>query len=215
MANKKLIRHDALRNYEAVRALYERRDFAFFEGAYNLNIFGVRAANRDQAGDCFDDLIGVAYTDDDSARTVAVFPATTDPGVTHMTDPVFAAAKANGTAILKEGQYRSAYVLGMHGRGNWRHRALQQVRPVVVYRDNNRDTQLDMISYATSEGLFGINIHGASLWGEAERIGAYSAGCQVIKKGDDLRRLTTLCGRQIELRGWNSFTYTLFLQEWL
>lgn len=188
----------------------EEKGYVFFDdGIYNLNLFGVRSANREQAADRFDDVIGVAYKSREDGWLLEAFEATVDPGVAHMTQPVFDAAIKDGTAILAPGQYRGVYQLGTHGRGNWRHEALQQVRPIKIYRDRNRDTTLDMLSYATTDGLYGINLHAASLWRDVEHIGRYSAGCQVVRRPEDFRRLIALCKKQYRHRGWNTFTYTL------
>lgn len=126
----------------------------------------------------------------------------------HLTRPKFAAAIKDGTAILKTGQYRGAYQLGRHGSGAWQHDALIQVKPVTIYRDANRDAILDTDVKETT-GLYGINIHAASLWQDLDRIGEYSAGCQVLRRAIDLAKLVDLCRQQIRHIGVNSFTYTL------
>ena len=193
-----------------LKKVYKAKGYAYFDsGNYNLNIFGIRSANRDQTEDKFDDILGVAYIDSVGKETLSTYAATTDPGLNHLVNPKFREAIKNGTAILKEGQYRAAYKLGHHGAGRWIHKALIQVRPVTCYRDANRDVILDT-SGKESSGLYGINIHAASLLNALDKIGDYSAGCQVIKHSTHLSELVQLCRRQ-ELEGLGStFTYTLF-----
>jgi len=200
--------------YEQVKKAYSSKGYVFFgEKQFDLNIFGVRSPNRNQAIDSFDDKLGCAYIDLNGKPAVKIWKATTDPGLTHMQRPTFQAAIERGTAILCEGQYRAAYRVGYHGSGNWRHRALIQVGPVRIYRDKNRDTILDVDGVPITKGNFGINIHAASLWRAEGKIGLYSAGCQVIQEPKDYFDLMDLCKRQESMGLGSSFTYTLFLES--
>ena len=196
-------------------AAYRRLNYVVFDsGPHDLNIFGIRSRGRDQSGDAFDDLIGF-FRFVHGQPVALFFPATTDPGLSALRDPSFPEAIRNGTAILKEGQYRSAYRIGLHGMGKWRHQALVQVRPVTIYRDANRDAVLNTEGVPESMGLFGINIHAASLWNDVARIGNYSSGCQVLQKSRDLRRLIEACGLQVNAGLGSLFTYTLLNEEQL
>ena len=57
----------------------ESLGFAVFDGgSYDLNLFGIRAKNRN-AGK-FDDLLGCAWLDGADGWRVRYWPATTDPG---------------------------------------------------------------------------------------------------------------------------------------
>ena len=171
----------------------------FIHGEYNLNLFGIRSqynmANR------FDDLLGAAYIAGDQWH-VEYWPATTDPGTYWLNNP----GRVSGTAILVEGQYRGAYRIGQH-RGQYT--ALKQAAPMKVYRDSNRDNVLDMSPETQSEGIFGINIHRASAHRETETVGRYSAGCTVFADPDDFAAFLSICKRQVEVNGWETFTYTL------
>ena len=83
-----------------------------------------------------------------------------------------------GTAIAKEQQ-----VIGSHKfvtSSNWKSLWLgapyfQQVKPIVVYRDGNKDNNIDRNK--TQTGLFGINFHRGGLGSIIDR---WSAGCQVV-----------------------------------
>lgn len=170
-------------------------------------LFGIRNKNRDQKPDAFDDVVGVLVPISGQYR-LSFYEATTDPGKLELLDPSFAEAKRNGTAIMKEGQYRGAYRLGYHGSGKWRHRALIQVRAITIYRDNNRNDTLDIHPLNTTEGLYGINIHGAALWKSIESIGRYSAGCQVVNS--NYEDFITNVELQVAAGLGHTFTYTLF-----
>lgn len=188
--------------------VYRSKKYAWFDRPYDLNVFGVRGPNLDQSADRFDDLIGCAFFDG-SKRQTLLWPATTDPGLRHLTNPSFPEAARNGTAILKAGQYRRSHALGFHGTGNWRHEALVQVNPVAIHRDADRNALLNTKAKATT-GLYGINIHGASLWRVIDKIGDYSAGCQVIQDPAHLRELLSLVRAQMRAGFGAAITYTLF-----
>jgi hypothetical protein len=192
--------------YESIRQAWDKNGFAFFDrGNLNLNIFGVRNASHQV--DQFDDLLGIAFRRNNNPE-VRLYPATTHPGLTELVNPSFPNAQKNGTAILAPGQYRSAYRLGFHGTGTWRHEALVQQRPVRIYRDKNRDTLIDFVPKTLEAGLYGINIHGSSLWGVAQNVGRASAGCQVFQSGADLREFIGIC-KEAAAQWGPVFTYTL------
>lgn len=191
--------------FEEIESVFKSKGYAFFtSGNFNLNIFGIRSRNH--VAGRFDDLIGVAYRN--GGNRVDFFSATTDPSDLELRDPSFEAARTGGTAILAPGQYRGAYVFGHHGGGNWRHRALQQVRAVTIFRDANRNELLDF-NVPKTTGLFGINIHMAHPEVELGRVGRYSAGCQVIQRPHEYGRFINLVQSAIPI--WKDrFTYTLF-----
>lgn len=176
--------------------------YRVFDGghAYNLNIVGLRSSSR--VSGKFDDLIACAYREKIGGPwIVRYWEATLDAGAYWLEHPM----RSDGTAILKGGQYRSAYKLGIH-RG---YPALTQAERVTVYRDNNRDNLLDMVEGTEVSGLFGINIHKA---GESStQVGKWSAGCQVFAQASSLSELLELCTKQIEAHpSWAPrFTYTL------
>jgi hypothetical protein len=199
-------------NYRDIAALYARKKHVFFSAKpYDLNLFGIRAATTDQTPDRYDDYLGCAWVDENNLQHVQYWPATTDPGKDALINPRFYEAQRNGTAILVPGQYRAAYELGRFGTGHWSHTALMQVRPVRIYRDNNRDAILDFDTPIT-EGMYGICIHASVLYGESTAIGLFSAGCQVFRAYSDYRECLRLCQQQIAHGLGNSFTYTLFTE---
>ena len=168
---------------------------------HDLNIVGIRTASVE--GNKFDDWLTVFYVFD-NVWNFFVFPATTDPGTFYRTNPL----NVKGTAILKPGQYRGSHKLGKH-RG---YKALQQVKPVVVFRDANRDEFLDTVGIEQVSGLFGINIHRSNAHRPSTIIGKWSAGCQVLQDPDHFAFLVALCERAKSKFG-NSFTYTLLEEK--
>ena len=190
--------------HDKIESVYESLNYAFFEeGDLNLNLFGIRA-DVEEAGE-FDDYLGCFYKEDGS-WVLKLWHATTDPGARLLKRPI----NSKGCAILVPGQYRGAYRIGNH----WGYPALVQVRPVKVYRDTNKDTNLDWDPDVSSidEGYFGINIHRAKEDVITPHVAGYSAGCQVHQDSANFDEMMVLCRRAADM--WsNSFTYTLFTEE--
>ncbi|HEX7904884.1 MAG TPA: hypothetical protein VF487_13490 [Chitinophagaceae bacterium] len=166
---------------------------------FELNIVGIRAdsiiANK------FDDEIHVFFKNSQQQWVHYRFAATTDPGTYWLQSPMH----PQGTAILSQGQYPGAYQIGLH-RGKYN--ALVQRRPVKVLRDYDRNAVLDFMNGISETGMFGINIHHASVNGTTKEIDKYSAGCQVFANINDFNLFMQLCERHRQLYD-NSFTYTL------
>lgn len=162
----------------------------------SINIIGYR--NLKARDNYFDDTISVYWKDYLNQWHCDHFPATTYPGTPWLLKPL----NPKGAAVLKPGQYKGVYELGLH-RGKYE--ALVQRGLVTVFRDNDLDEQAESSSYLDT-GYFGINIHKASL--AARVVGVDSAGCQVLQNGKDFHKLMTLC-RLSRSAGWKSFNYTL------
>jgi len=161
----------------------------------NLNIVGWR--NKYTRPNQFDDYLAVYWRSGGYWESRG-WPITTFPGKPFLTNPI----SNKGTAILVPGQYVGAYELGSF-KG---YTALKQVKPVKVYRDNNRDSAPDQSIVTIEEGLFGIHIHKAGVF--SQWVGNASAGCQVFQKSDDFKDFIKLC-EQAALMWGNHFTYTL------
>ena len=171
---------------------------------WNLNIVGIRNTNLNPKK--FDDTLVVFHKFLGEDHMI-YYPVTTDPSEHYLHNPLPAVAN-KGTAILVPGQYRSAYEIGMHRAGQLGgHKALIQKAPVEVYRDNNRDGQLDFTTPET--GLFKINIHKGPRNGNWDSHSAnYSAGCTVFADSRHFEEFMLKCRFGMEAFG-NSFTYTL------
>lgn len=198
--------------YKATQAAYARHGYAFFAGGpYDLNLFAIRSDNRDFGRDTFDDFICVAYLDDRLRQQMFICRGTTDPGLTHITHPVFAEAIRNGTAFIAPGQYRGAYAPGWHGAGSYWHEALVQVRPMEYFRVKDADGNIPYLDACPRQsGLFATNLHHAWASGTPERVGNASAGCVVCQRAKDLVTILTLAKTQ-DARGFGALlTFTLF-----
>ena len=186
---------------DLIRSLYSAQGFSLFEtGAYNLNLFGIRQA---QGVDLFNDVLGCVYrAAPEAPQAVELWPGTTDPGAWHLRQP----GARGGAAIVCPGQYRGVWSLGLH---KGRDPAFVQVGPITVYRDNDRDVELDMAQASRQTGLFGINGHRAGE--DSPRVDRWSAGCQVWKRRADHDRALELGRAQLAAHPtWRTFTYTLF-----
>jgi len=188
---------------EQVLARVEREGFAAFRnGNWDLNIVGFRKENGE--ANKFDDCCYVVYRDDSGAWKAHRYTITTDPGTYWLQNP----GRVAGTAILKEGQYRGCWRLGLH-KGE--KPALVQIKAVTVYRDADKDNQHDMNAAQTETGLFGINLHRAGT--NSSNVDKWSAGCQVWANEAEFEHFLSICRQQIEKRGWKTFSYTLLVGE--
>jgi len=183
---------------QIIRVLAHKGMQVFTGDHYDLNIVGIRSDNI--AANRFDDLLVVFYQRADAWCQLA-FPFTTDPGSFWLNNPM----NVKGTAVLKAGQYREAFQIGLH-QGNYT--ALVQHAPLTVLRDNDRDAELDFRDAVEETGMFGINIHRARATGESAQVDKWSAGCQVLANADDFDVFMALC-RAAARRWGGKFTYTL------
>lgn len=198
--------------YDQVRQSVINKGYAFFENSrkdYNLNLIGIR--NPNSTPNSFDDTEVVAWISPDGTKNIHLFPITTDPGLYYLNNPEKANETGSGTAIVKEGQYRGLWKMGLH---NSSYTALVQKNPVTVIRDFDRDSVLDFsapppgstmkeivngnvktvewydatgkLVWREQTGMFYINNHRANANGQSTSVDKWSAGCQVLQnKYDD------------------------------
>lgn len=178
-------------------AILKSKGYAYFtNGDYNLNIIGIRSKESKSNTNIFDDVIVIIWKKGND-RYIEVFPITSDPGLYYLKNNL----SIKGCAILKEGQVRGGWQIGLH---QGKYKALVQKKPVTVYRDSNKDSKLDLLNPET--GMFGINIHKS---GESStQVDRWSAGCQVFARVKDFNKFMNLVQNGNNKYG-NSFTYTL------
>tara|TARA_R110000782_G_scaffold100761_1_gene187000 strand:+ start:1453 stop:2058 length:606 start_codon:yes stop_codon:yes gene_type:complete len=187
-------------NINKLKLAIKKAGYFLFENDsknYNVNIIGIRESNP--VVNEFNDLMLVAWKFE-GEWTLKQYKITTLAGLHWLKNPM----NVKGCAILKEGRYRDAYKIALH-RGNYQ--ALCQRKPVIVYRDNDRDNEYDF-DVPTQEGLFGINIHRASKYNILEEVDKNSAGCQVFQDPQKFEEFMDIAEKSSKIWG-NSFTYTL------
>ncbi len=175
-----------------------KKKYKIFYGGrgININIWGIRS--KDNQSNTFNDRICLFWKNSDTNEwTLKSFEASTDPGLYWRNNPMHEL----GTAILKPGQYEGCWKMGKH-KG---YDALVQHKPVIVFRDNNRDNILDIKSSNVDihAGVFGINIHRANSNGRSVQVDKWSAGCQVLQNH---KRKHSLLGVEFEY-DWDYFMY--------
>jgi hypothetical protein len=184
----------------------------WFTADYDINLFGVRRAT---GSDSFDDLLGCIFHYKGQPNII-IGPGTTDPGHAARKDP----SNPKGVAVLKEGHYKSVWQLDWDG-GRRKYPHLNQVGEVTVYRDNNKDTKLDLSQCPTETGFFGIEMHreNAKDLNDSTVVGRWSEGCQVWQNSAiSYMAVMNACKAQKDFyagKSWaDKYSYTLLLEEW-
>tara|TARA_B110000902_G_scaffold7296_1_gene8677 strand:- start:18 stop:626 length:609 start_codon:yes stop_codon:yes gene_type:complete len=189
---------------EQIEETMTSKSYKYFTGGdYDVNIIGVRNSDtKNRVTNAFDDCMTLSYKVEGEWK-FHCYKCTTDPG-THWVENIM---REDGVAILKPGQYRGSHKLRLHAG---KYLALGQKKPLLVYRDDNRDNNYDLLEESVQEGLFGINIHRATgkKGGKSTRVDKWSAGCQVIASYNDFEEFLGICKQASDIWG-NSFSYTL------
>jgi hypothetical protein len=178
----------------------ENKGYTIDKRPFKLNIIGVRNAKATNQN-TFDDQLAYFYYDNNGQLRGKVAVGTTDPSTYWLNNPM----NVKGAAVLKSGEYKDAYAIGLH-RGQYT--ALVQVKPVTTIRDNDRNAIINYFA-PTTTGLYGINIHRATLNKQNKAvIGQDSAGCQVFRDVADYNEMIDLAKKSREKYG-NKFSYIL------
>jgi hypothetical protein len=181
----------------------ENKGYTIDKRPFKLNIIGVRNAKATNQN-TFDDELAYFYYDNNGQLRGKVAVGTTDPSTYWLNKPM----NVKGAAVLKSGEYKDAYAIGLH-RGQYT--ALVQVKPVTTIRDNDRNAVINYFA-PTTTGLYGINIHRATLNKQNKAvIGQDSAGCQVFRDVADYNEMIDLAKKSREKYG-NKFSYILIDQ---
>jgi len=90
-------------------------------------------------------------------------------------------APPHGAAHYENGYHRKLFALGPH----YDQDAFRQVGIANIWRDDNNNFQKDVSDF-TESGKFGMNLHSAK---GSLKIYDWSAGCQVLRKHEDLARI--------------------------
>ena len=187
---------------DVLLAAYSKRGWKpFTDGDYNLNIIGIRAA--DDKSNTFNDLICLLYKVD-GKWVLKKYDATTDPGLYYREHPL----NVKGTAILKDGYYRNSFGIGLH---HGKYRCLVQIKPLTLWRDNNKNSTLDF-GGRTTEEMAEIHIHRATASGVSKYVDKWSAGCQVIASSSDYAEFMSIIDTSTKYFK-PVFSYALFTEN--
>lgn len=171
---------------------------------WNINIVGIR--NKALQHQKFDDTL-VVFHNFMGNWHINYYPITTDPSIYYLKNPV----NDDGTAILVEGQYLGTHCIDKH---NGKYDAVcQRLGDVKVYRDDNKNGNIDINPAKIKTGRFGINIHKGPLNGDWNSDNVqFSAGCQVFADSRHFQEFMLKCKNARNAFG-NKFTYTLLNEK--
>lgn len=179
---------------QQLKTEFIKRGHAFFEkGRYNVNIVGIRTADKTDWNQ-FDDELLLVYKDDFDHWKIKTYSITTIPGVSILQNPV----NTKGTAVVVPGQYPGVWEIGLH---KGKYKALVQTgNQIEVYR--YKDGKI----VGREFGYFGINCHKAG--SHSVEVGGWSAGCQVFQMESEFNSFFHIIEKSAALYG-PRFTYTL------
>jgi hypothetical protein len=186
-----------------VQAVLKAKGYKEFTADGVPNIVGIRSNDKD--GEDYDDKCWVWWYFKGEIDESHYYTITTNPGTYYLRNPI---AGTKGTAILVPGQYLGCWALGSHkGQPAF----IQTEGKVKVYRDADKDGELDTDQKTIEEGYFGINLHHGSL-ADANVIGKWSAGCQVWRFADAHQKLIQKIEGLAMRNKIKRFSYTLLNQ---
>ncbi len=186
--------------FDEVKEVTKEHHHVWWEGVYNIFLYGIRS--RGLEVDMWNDVLGVCYIDGFGNKINLMHSATTKPGLYWLKKKM---GNINGTAILIPGQYRGCWKVGEH-KG---YTALVQRGSIFdVWRDGDADGQFDYNGKVYHD-VTGLNMHTESDQRVTEKVGAYSAGCQVREFDKEHFAVMGLIEHSLS-RYENSFSFTLF-----
>ena len=188
-----------MRTVEEIKRVISSKGYKWFDGdkPYNINLIGIRNVGTPNK---FDDEFYVIYKDENLRLIQKCFQITTDPGIYWLKNPM----QVEGTGIMVEGQYLKLWKKGLH-KGEYP--ALVQHFPVSLYRDSDKDEQLDMDKKTIVSGIFGVNCHHAGT--DSIQIDKWSAACQVFAKFKEWIEFMSIIDKSLEYYPDGTFSYTL------
>ena len=187
---------------EILTKIQEKYGFMVFDdGAYDLNIIAVR--NLENNANQYDDKLHVCYLSEDGHWREDIFQVSTDAGRYWLEKEDYKAC----AVYAHPQQARGAYKVGMH-RGKYE--ALVQWRPVLYWRDGNKDEKADYGGEVFKDTI-GLNIHRSSIH-DSDEVNKYSAGCIVFSKMAEWEAFMELVHKQKRIMGFHTFTFTLIAE---
>lgn len=181
-----------VRNYTDKQLLDKVKELSSFKSIpSDYWILGVRS--NEDTSDTFDDKFYLFHGE----KFILVTSGTTNPGRNTLLE--FEKVNKKGAAIVKSNSWY--YGVWKYGSHNGRVDGLLQLgSKIEVFRDTNKDLKSDE-SGKTEKGFFGINFHPNTYNLEAadairQKIGWWSAGCQVVNNLSKYRQIIRLTKNQ-------------------
>ena len=190
----------ALVTRDLVCAAVRARGWAWFDGGdFDLNLVALRCTPG--TTNAFDDLLTCSWMEG-AVWQFRAWRCTTDPGRPALVDP----RRADGTAVIAEGQHRAAYVLGLHTGA---YECLIPRVPIPVMRDRDRDAIVDPDLPSTSSS---VQIHRANPTRASTIVDRWSEGCLVLADPLNFAEFMRLVHEQV--RHGRGDRFTLSLMAW-
>lgn len=144
------------RTYEQIKTAVTGRGHKWYTGPYNLNCIWERTNNK--ITNRFTDLLHICYEDPAGAKLILTIPATTKPGLKgSILEPVTVNG-VTGTAIIRPGQYLSAWEFRDTDQEFSHYPYFRQVGPVDYWRDGDKDQEVDEVQNQEDK-IFGTHWH--------------------------------------------------------
>lgn len=179
-----------------------------FTRDFDCTLGGIRDA--DPYSNTFNDYLFLLYHVNGELKGVIV-EGTVDAGLTQRLDPTH----PDGVAIIAHSfQYMGAYQLQdpEKNHGHWGHKgrkAFRQIRPLLYWRDNNKDGKADFSGEPIS-GLFQTNGHTmGTLGGEVNN---WSEGCWGAVE-DNMKQLFMIAELQIKADLGDKFSFAMLHEK--
>lgn len=141
-----------------------------------VNLFGIRNS-KDQDKDVINDYLGFWTMD-----KFFMCKGTTEPGVYWVKDK--AERNKQGTFHLLEGFHEAIWCIGTHKGYEALTNTYPYCKPTKGWRDANYDFTRNDKDIVVCD-YFGVNFHRMHPISIVDKIGKYSAGCQVVQKPED------------------------------
>ena len=177
-------------DHELIARVKQLKDFKYIPKGYW--IIGVR--NPQDNPDRFDDMFYLMH----GTTMIMETTGTTNPGVSILNGG-FKKYNTSGAAVVESDRiYYNVWKPGLH---QGRTPALKQLgAKITIYRDGDLDHLSEEIGSRTS-GYYGINFHPDQFDinakdKDSDRIGNWSAGCQVCNNLFDYKKFINLIGSQ-------------------
>lgn len=187
--------------FDDIKKVTRQKGYTWWEGEYDVFNYGIRS--RSLVTNLWNDILGVCYIDKFGNKINLMHSGSTKPGLNWLKDKT---GNVNGTAILQPGQWRKCFVIGKHNG----YISLVQAAPGVfpVWRDNNKDGRFDFQG-PTYWDVTVLNMHTESLIRETDKVGLYSAGCQVREFDREHMMVMAINELSVVMYG-DGISYTLF-----